>query len=348
MFLPRLDTSLEALLERLSALHEPAILATLVATAGSTYRKAGARMLIEADGRLTGLLSGGCLEHDLREYARAALAAGCARVVEYDLRNADDLLYGIGAGCEGAMCILLEPIDPTGILATALRAAASGLAAGTPAALAMTFRGDADALGTRVLPAADLPAGTLARSGSFTRFTETLPVGDEQETWIQVLAPLPRMLVCGAGPDAEPLVALLRALRLPVTVSDHRPAYLDPSRFPGATLSLGSADSLGERLPLATFFAAVVMSHHLGSDESYLRVLAASAVAHVGLLGPRPRRERLLAALGADAQRLRGRLRGPVGLDIGAVTPEGIALAIGAELHALAAGRSGVPAGPRG
>jgi xanthine/CO dehydrogenase XdhC/CoxF family maturation factor len=351
MPLPRLDTSLEALLERLSALHEPAVLATIVATAGSTYRKAGARMLIEADGRLTGLLSGGCLEHDLREYARGVLATGQARVVEYDLRNADDLLYGIGAGCEGAMRILLEPVDPAGALAADLHAAARQLASGTPVALAIAHRGPDAQFGTRVWNSAEAATPGLGEACSRALLvgrSEAFRGSGGTETWIQVLAAPPHMLVCGAGPDAEPLVALLRSLRFPVTVSDHRPAYADPGRFPGATVSLGSADSLAARVPLAGCFAAVVMSHHLGSDESYLRLLAASPVAHIGLLGPRPRRERLLAALGPEAERLRLRLRGPVGFDIGAATPEGIALAIAAELHALAAGRACSSTGMQG
>jgi xanthine/CO dehydrogenase XdhC/CoxF family maturation factor len=132
-------------------------------------------------------------------------------------------------------------------------------------------------------------------------------------------------------------------LRLRVTVTDHRPAYVAPERFPGARVLLGAAVDVATRVDLADCFAAVVMSHHLVSDEAYLRVLVDAPVRHVGLLGPRPRREKLLAALGPLAARLQPRLRGPVGLDLGAVTPEGIALAIAAQLHALAAGRPGGP-----
>jgi xanthine/CO dehydrogenase XdhC/CoxF family maturation factor len=165
----------------------------------------------------------------------------------------------------------------------------------------------------------------------------------EHEAWVQSLAPVPHVLVCGAGPDVEPLVALLAMLRLRVTVTDHRPAYVAPERFPGARVLLGAAVDVATRVDLADCFAAVVMSHHLVSDEAYLRVLVDAPVRHVGLLGPRPRREKLLAALGPLAARLQPRLRGPVGLDLGAVTPEGIALAIAAQLHALAAGRPGGP-----
>jgi xanthine dehydrogenase accessory factor len=347
----RLDTSLELLLERLAVLDAPAALATIVATAGSTYRKSGARMLVEPDGRLTGLLSGGCLEQDLREHALAVLAAGTARIVEYDMRGDDDLVFGIGAGCEGAMRVLVEGAAPGSAARAALAAAGAALAAGRTAALAVLHAGPVAELGTRSWPcAAGLPldaelastcAAVLATEASqHLRWQRDQVV---REAWIQYLAPPPQVLVCGAGPDAEPLVAQLRALRFAVTLVDHRPAYGDAARFAGATISVGPAAELAARVDLGRHFAAVVMSHHLPSDAAYLAALAASAVGHVGLLGPRPRRERLLAQIGPAAHALAPRLRGPVGLDLGAVTPEGIALAIAAELHALAAGRPGGP-----
>jgi xanthine dehydrogenase accessory factor len=347
----RLDTSLEVLLERLSVLNASAALATIVATAGSTYRKSGARMLIEADGRMTGLLSGGCLEQDLREHAFAVLEAGSARIVEYDMRRDDDLLFGIGAGCEGAMRIVVEPAAAGGAVAAALGAAGAALAAGRAAALAVVHAGPATELGTRSWPAtAGGPlAAELADTCATVVATETSQHlrwsrdAVEREAWIQYLAPPPRVLVCGAGPDVEPLVAQLRALRFAVTVVDHRPAYGDPARFAGAAVSVGPAAELAARVDLGRHYAAVVMSHHLPSDAAYLAALAASPVGHIGLLGPRPRRERLLAQLGAAGQALVPRLRAPVGLDLGAVTPEAIALAIAAELHALAADRPGGP-----
>ena len=87
--------------------NEPLVLATVVRTGGSTYAKPGAQMLIAADGEYAGLLSGGCLEGDLREHARDVAATGKARIVSYDLRSTTDQLFGLGAGCEGAMDVLL-------------------------------------------------------------------------------------------------------------------------------------------------------------------------------------------------------------------------------------------------
>src|SRR5690348_10987538 len=100
------------LFERARLSHEPLVLATVIRTGGSTYAKPGAQMLIAGNGEYAGLLSGGCLEGDLREHARTVLAAGAARIVSYDLRSKDDQLFGLGAGCEGAMDILLTRHGP--------------------------------------------------------------------------------------------------------------------------------------------------------------------------------------------------------------------------------------------
>jgi xanthine/CO dehydrogenase XdhC/CoxF family maturation factor len=89
---------------------EALVLATIAGTVGSTYRKAGAQMLIAADGSAAGLLSGGCLESDLMERARSVLS-GAPVVADYDTRSSDDLIWGIGLGCEGAMTILLSRLD---------------------------------------------------------------------------------------------------------------------------------------------------------------------------------------------------------------------------------------------
>ena len=132
-----------------------------------------------------------------------------------------------------------------------------------------------------------------------------------------------------------PVVSAARALGWRVTVVDHRPAYGGDSRFAGAHVVLGDADALLTVVDVRRCHAAVVMSHHLASDAAYLRELAAAGVpGYVGLLGPAARRRRLMQELGGAADSLQGRLHSPVGLDLGAVTPEAIALAIVSEIHA--------------
>ncbi len=345
----RLDTSLELLAERLATVRTAGVVATVISAIGSTYRKAGARMLIEADGHITGLLSGGCFEQDLREHAARVLSSDAARMVAYDMRGEDDLIFGLGAGCEGRMDILLEPAPPDGLLARAIGAASELSLRGEPVALAAIHAGPPAELGTRLWhaqlrpPLAEPLAGACAHALDVGQ-SQSVHWGaspDLREAYIQAVLPPPAVLICGAGPDAEPLVAGFRALRFPVTVVDHRPAYANPANFPGAAVMLGAAATLADRLDLNRYFAVVVMSHHLPSDADYLRALAATSVEYIGLLGPRARRSRLLTEIGAAAGPLEHRLRGPIGLDIGAVTPEGIALAILAEVHAVAAGRGG-------
>lgn len=319
-----------ALFDRARASAEPLVLCTVIRTGGSTYAKPGALMLIAADGEYAGLLSGGCLEGDLREHARTVAATGQARIVSYDLRTTTDQLFGLGAGCEGAMDILLSRVTPEQDWQP-LTAMAQAQRAGVEAKVTFVTSSDHDACprGTALLP----------------------PLADELaarypgiELFVATLAPPTHLLLLGGGPDARPVATLAAFLGWHVTVVDHRASYLDPGRFPpGARLIEARAADLPSVVGFGQHAAAIVMSHHLESDLQYLRVLARTDVPYVGLLGPAARRERLLTDLGADADALRPRLRAPVGLDIGGRSPESIALSIIGEVHAALAGRGGRP-----
>jgi len=350
----RLDTSLETLLE-----HSPGgatgVLATLVATAGSTYRKPGARMLIRQDGSFFGLLSGGCLEADLGIHANEVLQSRQPRALDYDLRGPDDTLFGIGAGCEGAMRILLEPLASGSPAATALADAREMTRSGRATALVMVHRSSRLPLGTYDAAALAAFASAASASAAAPRLLAAAQAavaaresaqidaewdGERHRAFVQYLAPPPHLLICGAGPDAQPVASAALHLGWRVTLVDHRPAYADATRFPGATVLAGDARELAGRVALDTCHAAVVMSHHLPSDVSYLRALATdNAPDYVGLLGPAARRRRIALELGRGCDALLERLRGPVGMDIGAATPEAIALSIVSEIHACLAGR---------
>ncbi len=340
----RLDTSLESLLACAPRDGSERVLATVVATAGSTYRKPGARMLVMGDGRCFGLLSGGCLEADLAIQAGAVLEDGVARAIDYDMRGPDDILFGIGAGCEGAMRILLEPAGADSLAAAALAEAALASRAGRATSLVMVHESTELALGTytasAVLPPALADAAARALAESVSR--EIHFEGRRARGFVQFLAPPPHVLICGAGADAQPVVGTALRLGWRVTVVDHRPAHAVAQRFPGAEVRRADARELRSTVPLETCHAAVVMSHHLPSDIAYLRELAeAGAPGYLGLLGPAARRQRIARELGlAVTEKLRSRIRGPVGIDIGAVTPEAIALAIVSEIHAWLAGRA--------
>jgi xanthine dehydrogenase accessory factor len=308
---------------------EPLVLATVTHTLGSTYRKAGAQMLIGADGRAAGLLSGGCLEADLLERARAVLESGRSTIVSYDTRSSDDLLWGIGLGCEGAMTILMMRLDrgneyqPFAFIDRCRREHVSG-----SFSLVTASRNPA------------YPVG-FAQTSTGQRQAGTIETDDATFLVVPVELP-PRLLVLGAGPDAMPLVEIAGLMNWHVTVLDHRSAYAVAERFPRASrVALNPAGELGKELQSVRYDAAVVMSHHLLSDQAYLAALADHDVPYVGLLGPAPRRARLMQEIGDKAAAFGERLRGPVGLDIGAKTPETIALAIVSEIQAVLAGRPG-------
>jgi xanthine dehydrogenase accessory factor len=338
--------------------NEPLVLATVIRTGGSTYAKPGAQMLIAADGEYAGLLSGGCLEGDLREHAREVAASGQARIVSYDLRSTTDQLFGLGAGCEGAMDVLLTRVsEANGWLPMPYLIDASDRGdhcrvafviasreAGIPLGLTFPADGEApefargypwlhDELQALHAAAVSAPVNGIAAA-------DALGV----ELFVATFAPPPRLLLLGGGPDARPVATLADFLGWRVAVADHRSIYLSPRHFPPATrLVEARAEDVASSLKMDAHSAAIVMSHHLESDLHYLRALAHSAVPYVGLLGPAARREKLLSDLGADAVALRPRLRAPVGLDIGGRSPESIALAIIGEVHAALAGRAGRP-----
>ncbi len=335
----RLDTSIESLLNQTPRTAGAQVLATVVATAGSTYRKPGARMLIMADGSHVGLLSGGCLEADLNIHAQGVLGSGIPRAVEYDMRGLDDILFGIGAGCEGAMRVLLEPAGPGSLAALALANAGHSSGTGRSTVLVVIHESTDLALGTywdtSLLPASLAAAAARALTEGGSSDLNLDAGGRRTRAYVQFLAPSPHLLICGAGPDAQPVAATALGLGWRVSVVDHRPAYAIPERFCGAQVIRGDPRDLRGALSLDQCHAAVVMSHHLTSDVAYLRELAeAGAPAYVGLLGPAARRQRISQELGATADQLLLRIRGPVGIDIGAVTPEGIALAIVSQIHA--------------
>lgn len=312
----------KALLERFDAWRRegrPLVLATVVSTAGSTYTKQGHRMLIADSGDYQGLISGGCLEGDLAAHARQVIASGEARVITYDLRGEADELFGLGIGCDGLLRILLQRLLP-----------ADGFEPFT--AIAAALRSDVPAHCAVVLAnAGELRIGTTLISADPVFGQPDLATAD---VLYRPLRPLPRLLVLGAGPDAVPVVALADTLGWRVTVVDHRPALLEQAGFARADSRVcAPAVELASQVALQNFAAAIVMSHHLATDHSYLVALATSPIPYIGLLGPTGRRDRLLRELGVTAGALASRLHGPAGLDIGADSPESIALSILAEVH---------------
>ena len=334
------------LFERERSAGRPLALGVLVHTSGSTYQKPGALILIAASGEYAGLISGGCLEGDLSEHARQVMADGQARSVRYDLRGPQELLWGLGLGCEGTMRIVLVRAGPENDWQP-LQHLAAAQRAHQPTAVGIvcdSTRSDIP-VGTLVLPdrvAAAAPLGSarlrdaLARAAADADSLWYASEVRDVQLFVLPLALPPRILLLGAGRDAVPVVDLAVRLNWKVTLVDHRAAYASRTHFPCAEQLLQvHPQELAAALDLGAFEAAVIMSHHLPSDLAYLRCLAPTPIPYVGLLGPPARRDKLLGELGAEGAGLGGRLHAPIGLPLGGRTPEAIALAIVAQLQAF-------------
>ncbi len=334
-----------------------AVLATVVKVEGSAYRRPGARMLFPEDGPVVGMVSGGCLEADLAERAQGVLASGRADTVVYDMRSPDDIVWGLGLGCNGEVRVLLERIEagvPPGWLEFLDRCARSR----TVGAIVTVFGGSA--VGHRLCLSEDGAtdgtigeaklrdrlAGDAARALRDRRSSvvQREVSGDAVEAFVEFLPPRISLLVFGAGGDARPVVRLARQLGWSVTVVDDRPAQATAERFPDAdAVELVRFDRLDRAgLTVDADTPALVMTHHFLHDLDILQFLLPSASPYVGLLGPRQRMENLLTELagrdaGVTAEQLT-RLYGPVGLDIGSETPEEIALSALAEIRAVLSG----------
>lgn len=345
--------------ERLRTWHDHGqgmVLATVTDTEGSTYSKTGDFILIAANGDYQGLVSGGCVEGDLATRAAQALASRTPAVVDYDLGGEHDALWGMGAGCDGRLQILLTPLyepeqyAPLLAVADAYRNGISAvLGLGAPGTAEASLMTSASAEGHFVHSgvAPDTQAAVERVLGEQWLAGRSAQVVDDalaEPLFVIHVRPAPRVLLCGAAPDAEPLARLLGDLGWHITVYDHRPAYIDAFDAALAAERIAApAAALAQRVALGHFPVAVVMSHHLETDTTYLRELARHQHWHyVGLLGPTHRRERLLDAIGDQADTIRPVIDGPAGLPLGAKEPAGIALSIAAGIHARLAERGAI------
>jgi len=343
----------------LRATGQAAVLASVVKTQGSTYRRPGARFLLLPDGQTLGMVSGGCLENDVRERARQTLASGEPSVAIYDGTAPDDIVWGMGLGCNGIVQVLIERLDPH---QTYLERLAACLHQRRAALLATVFAVSGQTsvtVGARLLLESDgtvtttitdpLALQTLtetaqaALAGKRSQVTRLALANGFVEVLLEAIQPPPALLIAGAGPDALPLATLARTLGWQVTVADHRPAFATAERFPMAdAVVVCRPEVITERLAPDECTAAVIMTHHYASDRALLECLLPAPLRYLGLLGPRARTERLLREIGvAESAQTLQRLYGPVGIDIGAETPAQVALSIVAEIQAVFADRAG-------
>jgi xanthine/CO dehydrogenase XdhC/CoxF family maturation factor len=345
-------------IEEGAARGEEMALATVVAIRGSTYRREGARLLVPAEGAPVGTISGGCLEGEVCMIAADVMNERQPRLLHFDLTADDEAVWGWGLGCNGVIDVFVEPaeraIQMAGairraieeqrdlVAVTVIRAAADSALPG--ARLLVEPDGTVEgSLGDRVL---DERATRVALDALADERSRTVNLVDDIEAFVEVLVPPIRLLVCGAGHDAIPLVRFAAGLGWRVEVADDRAAFLDRARFPEATGFVHTEPSdVAERAGVDGRTYAVVMTHNFMRDKDYLRSLLGSETPYIGMLGPHERFEKLLAELRRegfepDPADLRA-VHSPAGLDVGAEGPEEIAWALVAEVLAVRSGRPG-------
>jgi xanthine/CO dehydrogenase XdhC/CoxF family maturation factor len=277
-------------------------------------------MLLTSDGRSAGVINGGCLDADLHARAQMVMESGQAQLAVYDTTSSQDIVFGLGLGCRGIVKILVEPVKNLDFLQE-------------EATVEVAFEGDN--LGSRRYsqPFAGRP-----------QIVET----PEGRSWVETLAPPLPLLIFGAGADVVPLEALGKTLGWNVQIRDLRAP--SPSRMVFVESTHLAPDSMLEKLQIPPGSACVIMTHNFLHDLELLKVLLTSQAEYIGILGPRRRADELLEKIGTDTllpgisptEEQLSRLYAPIGLDMGAETPEEIALSIVAEIQMVKRGKTGV------
>jgi xanthine/CO dehydrogenase XdhC/CoxF family maturation factor len=329
-------------------------------------------MLITETGHTVGAISGGCLERDVVERTIKVMESGGARLIEYDTRGREDIVWGLGLGCNGVVRVLLESLHEGSAGARALQFIAECLQSRSRGVCATVLARVADKqsekecaleVGERLLLdeqlnvcgpslfseglAARISEATLEILAGKRAAVRSFETGEGQTEIFFDVVNLPRpLLIFGAEHDAVPLLRQARTLGWHVTVVDTRGRRATRERFKEADeVVLCRADEVGAQVSLTENTAAVVMTHNYLDDVELLRALLPSPACYLGILGPKQRTLKLLEEIDADVFGLRNsrfaRLHSPIGMDIGAETPEEIALAIVAEIKAVSTTRSG-------
>ncbi|MGZ3755919.1 MAG: XdhC family protein [Mucilaginibacter sp.] len=338
-------------------------LATVVHVEGSSYRRAGARMLVTEDGQLTGAISGGCLEGDALRKARLVMAQNKSMLVTYDTTDDDDAKFGVGLGCNGIIHILIEPIfsdkpnNPIDLFKLFLSKRA-------PVVLVTVFTlNDKQAAqpGTCLLlteqeellgfsPDATIHNALLTDAKDVLKngnsVTKTYMYGDRFTCFIELLQPTVSLIIFGAGNDAIPLVQLADVLGWHITLVDGRANYAVANRFPLAKrILIAKPDQALEQVEIDSRTVIVLMTHNYNYDMAMLRQLLPLNLTYLATLGPKKRLMRMLDELREEGMEITGQnlksIYGPAGLDIGSETSDEIALSILAEMQAVLKQRNG-------
>jgi len=340
-------------LERLG--DEPSALATVINVEGSAYRRPGARMLLTRDGGSWGMVSGGCLESDVMNHARRTLQSGETRKVRYDSTSDDDIVFGTGLGCNGIIDVFIEPVTKA-FKEAFVSAIQTCDKTREPGAVA-TLVGNPEQP-NRVSEHAFLNAGKWVGSGTLAPVLNSHAVESDRAAltsayggspvFIQPLLPAVHLVIFGGWLDVIPLIHIGKEVGFRITVVDSRQRPASRRLFQEADLVLlCPPEEALSQIQFDDRTVAVVMNHHFERDQETVTALAHRPLNYVGTLGPKRRQEKMLAGLKNNGVSVSDEfvrtLHGPAGLDLGAKTPEEIALSIMAEILSVLNGHNAKP-----
>ena len=298
------------------------VLATIIQTDGSSYRKAGAMMLINDMGQYFGLLSGGCLESDIMRQARRCWDNLQNRIIEYDMREEEDLAWQLGIGCGGMVKILLQPVHADNNYLKL-----DEMSRYLELRQKVQYQQQID----EGLPYNEVMSVSDSLDDSSAKIHSSAGV----ETFVQQLSPAPFLAVFGAGVDAKPVVSIAAELGWQVLLVDPRVGYAKVEFFTKASQIIRqSLDDLYDATWLSQIDAALILTHNIKLDAAALILVQSSSAKYVGLLGPIHRTDRVLNIAKLSRNDLTKPLANPVGLRLGGELPESIALSMLSEVHA--------------
>ena len=295
------------------------VLATIVQTKGSSYRKAGAHMMINSLGQSFGMLSGGCLEADLKRQARKCWTTNQSQVVCYDMSDESDIAWQLGIGCGGMVRVFIQPINQ----------------ANNYHHLHLVHQAFIDNQSIDYqLVVNDLNAINQCLFTS-TNIEKSSSFDETTQCFISHLKSKPSVVIFGGGIDTLPLVSLMKTMAWNITLIDARSNYARPSVFKSADTIINQPyQSLTKHSALINCNAIVIMHHNIEYDAHAIKLAQSSPATYVGLLGPTHRTERVFEQACLDDISLRCPLTNPIGLALGGDLPETIALSIVSEIQA--------------
>ncbi len=343
--------------------HEKAVLrnkktalVTVVHVEGSSYRRPGARMLVTEDGEITGAISGGCLEGDALRKAQFAIFQQKNKIEIYDTTDEDDLKFGVQLGCNGIVYLLFEPIQnddlnnpiyllkkiaeqrKNALLLTVFNLDKNAVQQGT---CGFVNEDESIFINDELRPLIIDCNNMLASKSSDTKHYER-----GFAALFQFIPPAMRLIIIGAGNDAQPLMEMASLLGWNIIVVDGRPAHATQQRFAKADkVIVAKPEDILSQLYVDEQTAIVLMTHNYNYDVAALEALIHTNCNYIGLLGPKKKLQKMFDELNEkglviDGEQL-SKIYGPVGLDIGAETSEEIALSVIAEIKAVFEKRHG-------